>query len=102
MNLTILENLGRGKENAVSRKDLSALTKMSDRNVRANIQRMRYEGVPILSDCRTGGYYLPDKAEEVDGFIAMMEKGAKKRFKAVQSAKEWRSEHHSDFIQVKL
>lgn len=52
-----------GAENAVPRRDLMALTGLSDRMLRRQIESERRLGSPILSDC-VGGYFLPvDQAE---------------------------------------
>lgn len=52
-----------GAENAVSLRELAALTGCDERTVRRDIQRERLEGVPILADCRQG-YFLPENDAE--------------------------------------
>lgn len=52
-----------GAENAISRRDLMALTGYKDRELRLLIEAERRQGIPILSDC-VGGYYLPASEEE--------------------------------------
>ena len=52
-----------GAENAATRRDLMALTGYKDRELRRLIEAERRQGIPILSDCKSG-YFLPgDQAE---------------------------------------
>ena len=61
--LRISDLLLTGAENAVSRRDLMALTGLPDRELRLKIEEERRQGIPILSNC-VSGYYLPgDQAE---------------------------------------
>lgn len=55
-----------GKENAVSRKSLAALTGLSDRSMRAEIENERRRGILICSHMEAGGgYYLPADEMEI-------------------------------------
>lgn len=55
-----------GKENAVSRKTLAALTGLSDRSVRGEIEKERKSGRLICSHMEAGGgYYLPADEMEI-------------------------------------
>ena len=55
-----------GKENAVSRKTLAALTGLSDRSVRGEIEKERRSGRLICSHMEAGGgYYLPADEMEI-------------------------------------
>lgn len=55
-----------GKANAVSRKALAALTGLSDRSMREEIEKERRSGILICSHMETGGgYYLPSDETEV-------------------------------------
>lgn len=59
----IADLLHPGAENAISRRDLMALTGCSDRELRLKIEAERRQGCPILSD-NVHGYFLPgDKSE---------------------------------------
>lgn len=60
-----------GAENAISRRDLMALTGCSDRELRLKIEAERRQGVPILSNC-VGGYYLPADEQERTRFVNSM------------------------------
>ena len=55
-----------GKGNAVSRKTLAALTGLSDRHVREEIEKERRSGILICSHMEAGGgYYLPSDEMEI-------------------------------------
>jgi hypothetical protein len=73
----ILEVLGRGKNNALTGKDLrKRLPSYSGRRIRLTIEGLRQEHWPILSSARPPyGYYLPSNENyqvEVDECLAMM------------------------------
>lgn len=52
-----------GVENAIPRRDLMALTRHHDRELRRLIEAERRQGVPILSDNKHG-YFLPGSEDE--------------------------------------
>lgn len=57
---TITDYIPHGRENAVSRGYLCALTGLSDRSVRAAIEQARNDGALILNDQDGFGYYQAD------------------------------------------
>ena len=54
-----------GHENAISRKTLSMLLKMPDRQVRREIQRARDRGAIIINTQDGRGYYVTDNVDEI-------------------------------------
>lgn len=60
-----------GAANGVNLRHLVAMTRLSEREIRAEIQRERLAGIPILSD-NLSGYFLPGAQDEVDRFIRSM------------------------------
>lgn len=64
-----------GAENALSRRDLMALTGLSDRELRLMIQAERRQGIPILSD-NVHGYYLPGDEAERDRCVRSLRRRA--------------------------
>lgn len=70
-NMRIADILNHGRANAISLKDLEAITKMDSRNIRASIFHERLSGAPICSD-NQNGYYLPCCKSEKDAFVASM------------------------------
>lgn len=72
----IADLLHPGAENAVPRRDLMALTGLSDRELRRQIETERRLGTPILSDC-IGGYFLPGSQPEKDRCVRSLRRRAK-------------------------
>ena len=58
-----------GKENAISRAELCALTGFSDRINRKYIERLRQQGERILSSSHYKGYWYSDDVVEIEEFI---------------------------------
>lgn len=75
--MDILEFIPTGKENAISRRQLTDLLHLSDRKVRDIIAHARLTTVILSSD--TGGYYIPAENElsEVKGYLKREEQRAK-------------------------
>lgn len=65
-----------GAENAISRRDLMALTGYKDRELRLLIEAERRQGIPILSDC-VGGYFLPASEAERQQCVRSLRRRAK-------------------------
>lgn len=65
MNVGIEKYIPRGRDNAISRKDLVMLTGMDDRTVRACISQVRENGKPICANTVTGGYYMAETEEDI-------------------------------------
>ena len=63
--------LGRGQENAVSRRHLEKLTGLDGRTVRLMIEQERRSGTPICADNLTG-YYLPANPDEKAACVRSM------------------------------
>lgn len=74
-----------GEENAVTARDLAAITGLSVREITAQIARERQAGAVILSSCK--GYFLPGSEDEILHFIRTMDSRAKQIFLAARSAK---------------
>ena len=72
----IADFLHPGAENAVSRRDLMAMTGMADRELRLTIEAERRRGIPILSNC-VNGYYLPGDQSERDRCVRSLRRRAK-------------------------
>lgn len=85
----IMSNLGNGIEESISRKDLSMACNISDRATRDEIAELRKMGVPIVSNTKTGGYYLPKTKYEALDYIIGMESRAKRTFESIKATREW-------------
>lgn len=77
--------LNRGEENAVTARDLAAITGLSVREVTAQIARERQAGAVILSSSK--GYFLPANNEEILHFVRAMDSRARNIYLATRSAK---------------
>lgn len=65
-----------GAENAISRRDLMALTGYKDRELRLLIEAERRQGIPILSD-NINGYFLPASEAERQQCVRSLRRRAK-------------------------
>ena len=63
--MSILNYIPVGKDDAVTREQLCALTGMSDRGVRKLIELARIEGAMIVNDQDGRGYYISDNEEDI-------------------------------------
>ena len=77
--------LNRGEENAVTARDLAAITGHSIREITAQIARERQAGAVILSSGK--GYFLPANNEEILHFVRAMDSRARNIYLATRSAK---------------
>lgn len=55
-----------GKDNAVTRAQLCAITGMTDRQVRREIEEARHAGAIIANDQDGKGYYVPTSITEIE------------------------------------
>ena len=72
----IADLLHPGAENAIPRRQLMALTSMSDRELRLTIEAERRQGCPILSD-NVRGYFLPGDQAERDRCVRSLRSRAR-------------------------
>ncbi|QPJ61671.1 MAG: hypothetical protein G3M70_07140 [Candidatus Nitronauta litoralis] len=60
----------RGKSNAISREALAEALNISDRKIREIVAALIVDwGTIIISDYRSGGYYLPSCESEIETYI---------------------------------
>lgn len=90
----LVECLGFGAENAISRRDLSDILGIEDRQTRMLIHTLRKEGLTILSSNRVSGYFLPSRDpgqayEEVKAYVEENQSRMLKTAHATKSAKQW-------------
>ena len=67
--MELLNLIPYGKENAISREDLSKLTGWDDRRVRDEIKRLMRNGERILSSSSAKGYWRSDDPDEIERFL---------------------------------
>jgi len=64
--MNIIDYIGTGKQNAVTRSALCAITGLSDRAVRQAIEDAWHDGQIIINEQRGGGYYRPSCIEDIE------------------------------------
>ena len=64
----LINMLGCGAENAMSREYLASMLQTSDRHIRRMVQEAREKGVPIISSSHVTGYFLPKSEAELVRF----------------------------------
>lgn len=89
--MRIYDILPEGQQNAISRRELMALTGLSDRALRLKIADERRSGALILSSVEQGnsGYFRPEpgNAGELRRFIASMSHRGRETFAVLKAAK---------------
>lgn len=87
---SIYDLLPIGAENAVSRRELSALTGIEDRQLRRKIAAERMEGLLILSSTAEvgGGYFRAANVAELRRWVAMMQSHISAVLAVIRAAQE--------------
>lgn len=62
----------RGRENALSLRELRRITGLHPRKITEAVQRARRRGVPVLSSSHPGGYFIAATEEEKAAFERSM------------------------------
>lgn len=76
--MELIELIPEGRENAISKAQLTEITGLSERSLRLVVAGERRRGRIILTDCSgTKGYYRPTSTSEVLRFIKSMRKRAR-------------------------
>lgn len=76
--MELIELIPEGRENAISKAQLTEITGLSERSLRLVVAGERCRGKIILTDCSgTSGYYKPTNTGEVLAFIRSMRKRAR-------------------------
>lgn len=65
-----------GSDNATPRAELLRITGLDDRTFRRRVQLERLAGLPILTDCATGGYFRPASPTDSLRFARSMRRRA--------------------------
>ena len=90
--MKIEEYIGFGKANAVTRRQLCAVTGFSDRDIRDEIANARgIRGAVILNDQDGHGYYIPTIEEYTNAVKCLKseEKRAKSVFWTLKALRKW-------------
>lgn len=87
---SIFDMLPVGAEYAISRRELAALTSMSDRQLRCRIAQERKAGALILSTTEGGGgYYRAANADELRRYVLSMRSRSRETLAAVRAAEKF-------------
>lgn len=98
----IKANLKIGKENAITRRELVSLCKVSDRKMRDVIREMRNKDMePICSTSGGAGYYYPKSADEAIQCRNEKKKRAKSNFEGVPALEKFIKERSQVKIEFK-
>lgn len=83
--MKISDYIPTGRENAISRARLSAVTGMDDRTLRAAIKKenkgLVQEGKAILSSSAARGYWIAEAAEELEAYLRESEHRSRSQYK---------------------
>ena len=86
---TIYDLLPVGAEYAISRRQLSVITGIPDRQLRRQIAQERRAGVLILSSIESnGGYYRAASREELQRYVRSMQSRSKEILTVIRTAEE--------------
>lgn len=86
---SIYDLLPVGAENAVSRRELSSLTGIEDRQLRRQIAKERRAGALILSSSEiNGGYYRAASREELQRYVRSMQSRCREILAVIRAAQE--------------
>ena len=89
--MSIVDYLPEGRDNAISGEELAGLLGLSNkRQLQFLIAKERAHGNLILStSVPPGGYYTSRDPVEIEAFVRMMESRAKKIFKVLRGARQY-------------
>ena len=96
MSQPITNLIPKGRENAISRAQLSRITGNPDREVRNQIAEARKDGDIILNRQDGLGYYQPDKPEEVLRWYRQEHARAMKILMNLTPVRHWLKENGID------
>lgn len=86
---SIYDLLPVGAEYAISRRQLSTITGLPDRQLRRRIAQERRAGVLILSSTESnGGYYRAASREELQRYVRSMQSRSKEILTVIRTAEE--------------
>lgn len=89
--MNIIDYIPYGKENAITREQLSKVTGLPDRAMRKEIELARRDTC-IINNQNGKGYYRPTDKAEVERYIKQEESRAKKIFMALGGARKYQEE----------
>jgi hypothetical protein len=85
-NFNLLDFLSVGKENEITSRELEQITHRKGYQIRAEVNRLRVEGEPIVSDAQ--GYYIATTADELDATIRNLQSRRNAMNRAIEGLME--------------
>ena len=64
--MKIIDYIGTGKDNAITRASLRALTGLSDRKVRELIEQAKHDGNIVVNEQKGDGYFIASCIEDIE------------------------------------
>ena len=87
--MRVFDLLPVGAEHAISRRELAALTSLSDRQLRCRIAQERKAGALILSTTEGGGgYYRAASADELRRYVRSMRSRSTETLAVIRAAEQ--------------
>ncbi len=97
----IISSIRYGKENAITKNELSFITGLDERTIRQRIHLLRENGLIICSCSNHRGYYYPATKTEAIEFYREMMARIKKIAKITKKARDY-AFSNENFMQVKF
>lgn len=88
MKQIILNNLQKGRENAITSRELQTICRCGERVLRDTIRQMRLDGIVVISTTSgKGGYYLPADSTEAQRYLQQEEHRARSIFAGLKAVR---------------
>lgn len=88
-----LQYIGHGRQNAVPLPVLARLMRMTERKTRHAVQTLNESGMVVIIREPKRGYYIPETAEEIDGYIRYNISYRKELNKKIRAMRKYRTEN---------
>lgn len=82
----LLDFLSEGQDNRITSRELEGITNLKGTQIRAEVNRLRTEGIPIASDDK--GYYIATTQEELTATIRNLQSRSNAMCKAIEGLME--------------
>ena len=67
--MNLLQYIPVGKENAITRSEISSLTGLDERTIRRQIKEYVEKGIPVLSSSHHKGYWIAQNIDEIEEYL---------------------------------
>ena len=87
----LIENIPKGKHNAIHQKDLADKLHIKSELAKKYVQEARRQGYKICSG--QAGYWIAESDEELKAFVSMLRKQALTRLKTTKATRDYLKEY---------